>query len=423
VTGGFGPLRLPGGGLSAVRAFWPWGGGGWPFASGLAPGRRGRRGIAALPALLLALAVAGLQPAQGETVAERAEAAAAALREAGAALVAAAGARDRVAALSMTIRAYEDGLGALRESLRQAVIREAVLRRGFDARCAQVAQLLAVLSAVERTRGPLLLLHPAGALGTVRSGMLLAEVTPALAAEAEMLRAQLQELARIRALREAVADDLEQGLRAMLEARVALSRAIADREALPAPVAADADALARLAAGAETLAAFADGLARLPAAGTGAVPGPEQFEQARGQLPLPVRGTLLRRAGEADAAGVRRPGVVIATRPRALVSAPWPSTIRYLGPLLDYGNVMVLEPDDDYLLILAGLDVVYGRPGMVVAAGAPLGLMGGAEPRAMEFLSAASGGGGDERSETLYLELRQRSGPVDPSDWFAQIGD
>ncbi len=375
-----------------------------------------------MPALAVMLAMACAAPAAAETVVERAEAAAAALREAGAALAAASGARDRVAALTATIRAHEDGLGALRESLRQAAIREASLRRGFDARSAQLAQLLAVLSTVERTSGPLLLLHPSGPLGTVRSGMLLAEVTPALAAEAETLRAQLRELATIRALREAMAEDLEHGLRAMQQARVELSRAIADRDALPAPVAADTEALAALAQRADTLAAFAQGLADLPSAGDGAA-GPVRFDQARGQLPLPVRGTLLRRAGEADAAGVRRPGLVIATRPRALVSAPWPATIRYVGPLLDYGNVMVLEPDDDYLLVLAGLDVVYGRPGAVVAAGAPLGLMGGAEPRAMEFLSAASGGGGDERSETLYLELRQRTGPVDPSGWFAQIGD
>ena len=98
---------------------------------------------------------------------------------------------------------------------------------------------------------------------------------------------------------------------------------------------------------------------------------------------------VLRRPDEADAAGVRRPGLTLATRPRALVTAPWPATIRYRGPLLDYGNVMILEPGGGYLLVLAGLDTVYGEVGEVVAAGAPLGLMGGAETATAEFLASA----------------------------------
>jgi septal ring factor EnvC (AmiA/AmiB activator) len=41
--------------------------------------------------------------------------------------------------------------------------------------------------------------------------------------------------------------------------------------------------------------------------------------------------------------------LVLATRPNALVTTPWPSSVRYAGPLLDYGNVIILEPESDYL--------------------------------------------------------------------------
>lgn len=51
---------------------------------------------------------------------------------------------------------------------------------------------------MEANPGPLLLLHPDGALGTARSGMVLAEVAPAVQAEAEALKAELQELAELR---------------------------------------------------------------------------------------------------------------------------------------------------------------------------------------------------------------------------------
>lgn len=372
-------------------------------------------------AFALAVGLGVAQPGAGDasSVADAAQAARAALENATAELIAAQGARDRVAALGATIRAHEDGLAAMRDSLRRAALREAALRRELDAKSARVAQLLGVLSALERTEGPLLLLHPAGPVGTVHSGMLLAEVTPALAAEAEILRAQLQELALIRALQDSAAQTLEDSLRAAQSARTALSQAIADRRDLPLAPSEDTAMLLALAEGAATLAAFADELAGMTLPGEGRAPPVDaSFAQQRGRLGLPVQGVVLRRPGEADAAGVRRPGLLLATRPRALVTAPVPATIRYRGPLLDYGNVMVLDPGEGYLLVLAGLDIVYGVVGEVVAGGAPLGLMGGSEAQAREFMSGLVDGAGSANSETLYVELRQGNNPVDPGEWF-----
>ena len=140
---------------------------------------------------------------------------------------------------------------------------------------------------------------------------------------------------------------------------------------------------------------------------------------AMGALDLPVAGQVIRRAGEADAAGVRRPGWLVATAPRALVTTPWPATIRYLGPLLDYGQVAVLEPGEGYFLVLAGLGEVYGEIGEVLPKGAPVGLMGGeAATTDQGFLIAGTQGGGVDPTETLYIELRRNGEPLDPGDWF-----
>jgi murein hydrolase activator len=65
---------------------------------------------------------------------------------------------------------------------------------------------------------------------------------------------------------------------------------------------------------------------------------------------------------------------------------------------------------------------VYGEVGEVVAQGAPLGLMGGGEPTADEFLATAENGSGARETETLYIELRQGTAPVDPAEWFALAG-
>ena len=371
-----------------------------------------RRATLAFCALLgLALATPGAASAQG--VAEQAGQAAADLQAAVAAMEEAEGARDRVAALTQTIRAYEDGLGALREALRQASLRETALSLQFNAERERISQLVGVLGQLEAEPGPLLLLHPTGPVGTVRSGMMLADVTPALQAEAARLRAELQELRDLRALQVAAGETLARGLSTAQAARTALSQAISDRTELPRRFTEDPAVLRGLLESADTLEAFAAGLA--PMGGD-----VEDFASAKGRLPRPVLGSVLRRPGEADAAGVRRPGLTIATRPRALVTAPWPATIRYRGPLLDYGNVMILEPGDGYLLILAGLGAVYGEVGEVVAQGAPLGLMGGAEPELADILAASEEGGGARETETLYLELRQGAEPVDPEPWFTE---
>ena len=359
-----------------------------------------------------ALAVLLASPLLAQTVIEEAARASTELQAAVNALDAATSARDRVSALTQTIRAYEEGLAALRAARRQAAEREATLTRAFETKRDGIGRLLGVLATIEANPGPLLLLHPDGALGTVRSGMLIADVTPALQSEALALKAELAELAELRALQLLAGETLKAGLGAAQEARIALSQAISDRTDLPRRFADDPENLRLLLESADTLDAFATGLS--PDADT--APG---FAAQKGRLDLPVHGNLLRRPGEADTAGVRRPGVTLATQGRALVTAPWPATIRYLGPLLDYGNVMILEPGDGYLLVLAGLDVVYGETGEVVDAGGPLGLMGGRTAATEEFMTDALDGTGGRDTETLYMELRQGALPVDPLPWFA----
>ncbi len=370
--------------------------------------------------LAFALMLAGLgQAAASSDPAELARKAMDRLNAAHLALSEARRASDRVAALSETIRAFEDGLDALREGLRRASLREAAIRQQFQAESENLSRFLGVLLSLQSVQGPLSLLHPAGPLGTARAGMIVSDITPAIRARAEDLRAQLEEVALLRALQESAAEILQQGLSEVQQARTDLSQAISNRTDLPQRFLADPARLQELIDSAETLDGFASGLAGMETGAT--APDPvRDFTAARGSLPMPVQGTILRRFNEADAAGIKRPGLLIATRPLALVTNPWPATLRYRGPLLDYANVMILEPDAGTLLILAGLDRVFGEVGQVLPAGEPLGLMGGASPDADRFFQNAVNGAGSEQSETLYMELRMGEKPVDPAKWFAQ---
>lgn len=329
-------------------------------------------------------------------------------------------AKDRIAALTTTIRAYEAGLAALREAMRQAQLRESALEIQFQAKRGEVSQLLGVLAGLDTDPGPLLLLHPDGPLGTVRSGMILADVAPELQAQAVALKQDLTELRDLRALQAAAQQTLAEGLTRVQTARADLSQAMSDRTALPKRITEDPAALQDLLDSAKTLSGFAKGLGANDSSILG-------FEEAKGLLAWPALGHVILHAGETDAKGVTRPGVTLATRPLALVTAPWAGTIRYRGPLLDYGNVMILEPGQGYLLVMAGLEQVYGEVGDVVSQGDALGLMGGIEgtsaASAADILMPADNGAGANDSETLYVELRKGAEAIDPMDWFAANED
>jgi len=359
---------------------------------------------------------AGAAAAQGDP-ATAARAAAAQLEQAALDLQAAEGAHDRVKALTETVRAYEAGLAAMRDGLRRAATREAQLSRKLRAREGEIAQLMGVLLAIETAPPPVRMLHPQGPLGSARSGMILAEVTPALNTRAEQLRRDLQEVQTLRLLQQSAADTLEQGLAGVQEARTELSQAIADRTDLPRRFTEDPVRTAILISSTETLDGFASGLSQIAAEGEVAETQAD-ISARKGQIPLPVQGVVLHAAGEADAAGVTRDGLVVAARPRALVTSPTAATIRYRGPLLDLGNVMILEPQADTLFILSGLSEVYGEAGQVIPAGTPVWLMGGAVPEIGAILSLTGDGTGTERSETLYIEVREGGSPVDPETWF-----
>jgi septal ring factor EnvC (AmiA/AmiB activator) len=363
----------------------------------------------ALIALLWAVPVAAQDAGAAARVAAEA------LQEAGIALDQADSARDRVAALTDTVRAYEDGMAAMREGLRAAAIRETELSRKLAGQEAEIAQLLGVLSALGGQADPQSFLHPKGPVGMARSGMLVASITPGLAAQAEELRADLQEVTALRQLQQDAANTLQAGLTGVQDARVALSQAIADRTDLPLRFTEDPVRTQILISSTETLNGFATGLKDIAEGELqGGLP---DIEIRKGRLALPVRGVVLRRAGEADAAGVTRPGIVLATNPRALVTTPAAATIRYSGPLLDYGLVTILEPQANLLIVLAGMSETYTETGQVVPEDSPIGLMGGALP---DDISSPSGeGAGTDRSETLYIEVREGDTPIDPLLWFA----
>jgi septal ring factor EnvC (AmiA/AmiB activator) len=131
-----------------------------------------------------------------------------------------------------------------------------------------------------------------------------------------------------------------------------------------------------------------------------------------------VAGEVVARFGAPDPWGRPGKGWSISAPGYAQVTAPWDATVRYAGPLIDYGEVVVLEPAPGYLVVIAGLARLDRSAGEAVLAGERLGDLGGPLPTGEEFLREAASEGIQIARKTVYLEIRKSGTPLDPEDWF-----
>jgi len=325
-------------------------------------------------------------------------------------------AKKRVKSLSQAIQSYEETLAILRISIRDLSLQQTQLQNILDNNENEVMQLLGVLATFQKAPIAGQMLHPEGPLATARSGMIISDVIPILQKNVEQLRDQITTLEKLSETQFAAQNSLQTGLSELQKAHTNLGRAIANREALPKRFSTDPKKLELLLKASKDLETFAESVQTI-AINEPSVSLPSVRER-KGNLNLPVRGKILRKFKEADAAGVKRSGIILATDPRAIVISPTAATIRYLGPLLDYGNVAILEPENGLLFVFAGMDTLYGEIGQVIPALSPIGLM----PRQVADIEKIFKTGANiysgKLSETLYVEVRSGSVSENPLDWF-----
>ena len=263
------------------------------------------------------------------------------------------------------------------------------------------------------------MLRPLGPVpATARSGMISGRVTPALQVEVDTLRAQLEELQVLQAIQEGALQTLQDGLEGASRARAELSAAIADRTDLPRRFTEDPLQTSLIIASTETLDAFASGLAEIQQTHDD-VPSPDATG-LKGGLALPVQGAVLRRFDQTDAAGIARPGILVGTRPRALLTAPVAVTVLLQRPLLRLRHGSVLEPGAGRCaMVLPACRAFVSRTSP--APGARCGLWRRDPARKkMELKNQRSATG--SRPETLYLECGgKQKHPVNPAEGFARI--
>lgn len=140
-----------------------------------------------------------------------------------------------------------------------------------------------------------------------------------------------------------------------------------------------------------------------------AAPAGPGLASLRGQLIVPVAGTVARGFGDVSDSGPAN-GLSYHAPPNARVVSPCGGRIVFAGPFRSFGLLLIIDCGGGYHFVLAGfdrLDVQVGRP---VQPGEPVGVMPGWDP------GREANRDGDRPA--LYVELRHDGVPVNPTPWL-----
>lgn len=135
------------------------------------------------------------------------------------------------------------------------------------------------------------------------------------------------------------------------------------------------------------------------------------FAKARGMLLWPAAGDMRRSQRKSE------PGVSVFTAPYARVIAPWRGKVVYTGEFKSEGRIVIIEPQKGYSILMTGLESLDVAVGQSLAAGEPIGRMGGPAGWSDEFLFEEHPDA-MRRSERLYMEISRNRRHLDPAPWF-----
>ncbi len=261
--------------------------------------------------------------------------------------------------------------------------------------------MLAMLQ-IERLPAAAMFAQPNNAQDTVRTAAALDTARSALETEAEALKKELAILKDKRTALIAAKEQYRKSYAALNTKRATLTTQLSKRAKLQSTLSqnyqsAEADAR-RLAREAASLQQLITGLNQQPrSSALASIP-------ARGTPTTPVTGNVIHRFGDKKGQNDTWRGMMLRTRPSALVVAPSGGEVAFTGPFMNYGSMVLLRHQGGAMSLLAGFGRIDVRLKQAIKAGEPLGVM------------AATG------EQNLYVELRENAKPIDPARWFAKVG-
>ncbi len=298
-----------------------------------------------------------------------------------------------------------------------------------------LSDTLAAMMRLEKNPPPALLVHPDNAIEAARSARLLDWLSESLQARAKTLNDELVKLAELKRNISNKQDSINKllnisnkkisNIKSLIKKKNVLSYKLdKDRKAKIAEAArlaqqaenlsdliAKFEARARAKQRDETPNLRPDGSHGIPtprlkpAPGVSTMPvfippGTRRFADARGQIPLPVTGRLIRKFGAPLAGDARAKGLSLRTAKGASVIAPFNGRVEFAG-LFNGDHVIILNVGGGYFIVLTGLGETLVKTGTHIRPGEPLGLMPKFGHTAPE----------------LFMEFRKNRASINPMPW------
>jgi septal ring factor EnvC (AmiA/AmiB activator) len=367
---------------------------------------------------------------------------------------------------SAKMRQAQGRMADIERRLELAAGSEEAIRKSLAARRDVLADILATLQRMGRRPPPAVLASPEDALRAVRASMMLGALLPELRIEAQSLASDLTDLMNLRKsialekdrldreaqvfardgerlatlveARQSALREAEQKLAEQRQRSAELARQSGDVKELisrsESEIAAAGRAAAEARAAEENMRKAADAaqargqprVAALPFNDPSRLAPKIAFADARGRLPLPAAGRLLKNFGAPDGLGSTEKGLSIGTRPSAPVSAPADGWVAFSGPYRTYGQLLIINAGGGYYVVLAGMERISVEVGQFVLAGEPVATMGDGSTRTASAValgasqpigaSQALGAG----QPVLYVEFRKDGAAIDPGPWWAK---
>ncbi len=123
------------------------------------------------------------------------------------------------------------------------------------------------------------------------------------------------------------------------------------------------------------------------------------------QIGAPVAGTMVRGFGDPSDAGPAQ-GVSYQAPPAARVSASCTGRVVFAGPFRSYGLLVILDCGGGYNIVLAGLARLDVQVGRALQQGEPVGVMPSGDPRV------------PAQRPVLYVEVRHNGLAINPSPFL-----
>ena len=343
---------------------------------------------------------------------------------------------DKLIAIAKTIQSQETAITAAEERILALRKEDIVLRSDLAEKQEILSELLAGLQRLEENPPPALVVEPNDVLAALRGAMMFGTLVPELRAEAEVLARKLTRLDRIRQAVEKEKAILGTSIINLKTAQLDLDQLVTQKKQLVFEGAGKLDSerrrAAELAEKAKTLKQLIADLAAakekqetLKTKEVRALEAEKKrqeqallkpslaFSNAKGHLEYPVQGQILKRFGQDDGLGSELRGLAVATRPQAQIIAPADGRVEFAGPFRSYGQLLILNAGEGYLVLMAGMKEISAGIGQSVRAGEPVGIMG-KSPSSVTLL-------GDQIQEArpvLYIEFRKNGEAVDSVPWW-----